>query len=67
MIIRSSKSNTLTIFEYDISSPEPDDPVSESVSLIEGKNVLDLSGFAGIVSFKFAEADEKAQIKLELS
>ncbi|MGQ4834363.1 MAG: DUF2139 domain-containing protein [Candidatus Asgardarchaeia archaeon] len=67
LIIQSSKNNKLTIFEYDIVSPDTDNAVFENISIEEGKNIIDLSAFSGIVSFKFNNIDEKAQIKLELS
>jgi len=66
LIIKSSKSNTLTIFEYDFSLP-PQQAWRETEKLSSGKNVIDLHRFGNaIVSFKLEEQDPKALIHIDL-
>lgn len=66
LILRLTKTNELSIFEYDVLNPDPVDYVEEKEYLTEGKNIIDLSGYAGIVSFKLKNIDPKAKIKIEL-
>jgi len=67
MVIRASKANTLQIFEYDLSLPSQPEVQQEAVKLSQGRNNVDLSGFNGIVSFRFTEADPQARIGIHLS
>jgi len=62
-----SKSNVLSVFEYDMELPVVGEPLVTKYQLNEGKNVIDLEGFHGIVSFMFKEVDEKSIIFLKFS
>ena len=67
MTVRTTKANTLQIFEYDLSLPNPTGVQQETSKLSKGKNSLDLGGFEGIVSFRFTEADPQARVGIHLS
>ncbi|MEM3404402.1 MAG: DUF2139 domain-containing protein [Nitrososphaeria archaeon] len=63
--IKSSKTNRVHIFEYDLGIPiQP--PEETTYELHEGINILDLNGFNRIVSFKFDEEDLKSMIYISL-
>ena len=64
--IKSSKPNRVHIFEYDLGIPTRA-PEETSYELHEGTNVLDLSGFTRIVSFRFEEGDSNASIYISLN
>lgn len=65
LILHLSKDNRLEIFEYDIKLPI-DEAYSESFDVKKGRNVIDLSSFTGIVSFKIEEQDLKGKARIEL-
>lgn len=67
MTIYSSRSNELSIFEYDIDMPQVGTQLKTQFKITEGRNLIDLSGFHGIVSFKFVNCDDQASIFIELS
>lgn len=58
--IVASKSNKLTVFEYNTELPVAGEPLSTNYQIKEGKNIIDLKGFHGMISFKFEKPDEKA-------
>ncbi len=63
--IKASRDNILDIYEYDFSLP-PLSAERTEYRLKTGKNLIDLSGFHGIVSFKFHEEDLDAKIRVVL-
>lgn len=64
--LKLSKDNALTVFEYDLSLPAQ--PArSEGSNLKEGYQIVDLSGYRGIVSFKLEKADPDARFWISLS
>ncbi|KPU62566.1 phosphate ABC transporter substrate-binding protein [Thermococcus sp. EP1] len=65
MIINASKDNRLTVYEYDLSLPVGR-AYEEVIGIEEGRNVIDLSAFSGIVSFKLKKPDFAGKIKIEL-
>lgn len=66
LTIRSSRQNTLTIHEYDLSLPPL--PASEERYLLkEGRNVIDLNAFSGIVSFSVTQQDPRALMRIDLA
>lgn len=65
MYINASKDNTLKVYEYDLGLP-PSMLNVDVLSIDAGKNYIDLSNYAGIVSFKLSEEDAKAVIYLIL-
>jgi hypothetical protein len=65
LIITSSKDNRLTIYEYDLSLP-PGRAYEEFIGIKSGRNIIDLSSFSGIVSFKLEEPDVAGKIKIKL-
>jgi hypothetical protein len=66
LVINSSKSNNLTIFEYDLSLPTQE--ASKDIERINlGKNIIDLHRYGNsIISFKLGESDPKAVIRIDL-
>jgi len=62
-----SRSNGLKVFEYDLELPTAGEPLVTSYELGEGKNVIDLRGFHGIVSFMFDKRDDNSIIFVEFS
>jgi hypothetical protein len=61
----TTKENTLTINEYDISLPvEP--AKAEKVPLVKGAQAIDLTANRGIVSFKLETADPQAEFQIHL-
>ena len=68
IIIRASKDNELTIYEYNISMPLSNNIAEKTKYAVKcGKNVIDLSSHYGILSFKFKETDFKADICMHLT
>jgi len=65
IIIRSSKENEINVMEYS-ASLSLEEAEKDRYDLKEGKNVIDLSGYSGIVSFKLKNADEKAKLRIVL-
>ena len=61
----ASKSNKLTVYEYDLSLPLTYSH-SDSFTIMPGKNVVDLSSFSGIVSFSLKNMDTVGKIKIVL-
>ena len=57
--------NKLTVYEYDLSLPATP-AVSERFDLRAGKNILDLSSFSGIVSFKLEREDKNGKARIDL-
>jgi hypothetical protein len=65
MVIYASKTNRLTISEYDLSLPL-DESYKDNFTLIPGKNRIDLQSFSGIISFSLKNIDPKGKIKIVL-
>jgi|Deesub1362B_J571_1020462.scaffolds.fasta_scaffold00024_2 hypothetical protein len=65
LIIYSSKDNELTIYEYDLSLPLMQ-AYQDRLDLKKGRNVIDLSSFSGIVSFKLKEPEFNGKARIEL-
>jgi len=66
LVINSSKSNTLTIYEYDLSL-SPQEASKDIEKINPGKNVIDLHRYGNsIVAFKLGEPDPKAVIRIDL-
>ncbi|USS40385.1 DUF2139 domain-containing protein [Thermococcus aggregans] len=65
LIINSSKDNKLTVYEYDLSLPV-EGAYEDVVGIKSGKNIIDLSSFSGIVSFKLENPDTAGKIKIKL-
>lgn len=66
LVVKSTKSNTLSVFEYDLSLPlQQAWRETEKVGI--GRNVVELRGFGNaVVSFKLEEPDPKALIHIDL-
>lgn len=65
MRVESANENRLTIFEYDLGLPVGS-VRSEAVQVSKGRELVDLSGYRGIVSFRFEKADPRARIQVRL-
>ncbi len=66
LVINSSKSNILTISEYDLSLP-PQEASKDVEKINPGRNIIDLHRYGNsIVSFKLGEPDPKAVIHIDL-
>ncbi|MCI4437082.1 MAG: DUF2139 domain-containing protein [Ignisphaera sp.] len=66
LVIQSTKSNKITIYEYDLSLP-PLQATSDRETIAPGKNVIDLHRYGNsIVSFKLDEPDPRAVIRIDL-
>lgn len=65
VIINASKNNTLSISEYDLELPL-NGACEETIKIDPGRNVIDLSSFGGIVSFKFEKVDPAGKMKINL-
>ncbi len=65
LVLYASKSNKLTIYEYDVSLPSIGRD-ADAYEIKEGKNVIDLSSYRSIVSFKLEEEDPEARVKIYL-
>ncbi|MEM4718252.1 MAG: DUF2139 domain-containing protein [Desulfurococcaceae archaeon] len=66
LVIHASRSNKLTLYEYDLSLPLIE-PMIETYSINSGKNEIELGVFkSSIVSFKLEEEDNKALIRIDL-
>ncbi|WP_297549444.1 DUF2139 domain-containing protein [Thermococcus sp.] len=57
--------NRLTVYEYDVST-SPLEPSVEHIELVEGKNVIPLDSFSGIVSFELEKSDSEGKFKIDL-
>ncbi|MCD6558633.1 MAG: DUF2139 domain-containing protein [Palaeococcus sp.] len=64
-IIYASADNELTVYEYDLSLPAQD-AHEERFDIKEGKNIIDLSSFSGMVSFRMKREDFKGKMRIEL-
>jgi len=63
--IQASKPNKIVINHYDIGlPPEPIDKTT--INLEEGRNIIDLAGYWGIVSFKLENSEPNAKIHIVL-
>ena len=62
-----SGSNCLKVFECDMELPAAGEPLITKYQLNEGRNVIDLGGFHGVVSFMSEKVDERSVIFLEFS
>ncbi|RLE59427.1 MAG: DUF2139 domain-containing protein [Thermoprotei archaeon] len=65
LVISASRDNTLTVYTYDISIP-PLQAEEDKLKIARGRNVIDLSSFKGIVSFKLEVEDEGMRAKIVL-
>lgn len=65
IIIRCSKENELEIYEY-TASLDKEEPERDNIDLREGRNVIELSSYRGILSFRLTKPDEKARIRISL-
>ncbi|WP_457750693.1 DUF2139 domain-containing protein [Thermococcus sp.] len=65
LLLSLSAENRLTVYEYDLSLP-PKEADAEVFELEKGRNVIDLSGFSGIVSFELWKKDFKGKVRIEL-
>ncbi|WP_148236282.1 DUF2139 domain-containing protein [Pyrococcus yayanosii] len=65
LILKASRDNELTIYEYDLSLPL-NSADEEKFDVKKGRNVIDLSSFSGIVSFKLEEPDFKGNARIDL-
>ncbi|MEM0365588.1 MAG: DUF2139 domain-containing protein [Acidilobaceae archaeon] len=66
LIIKSYKSNTIEVYDYDSGLP-PELLSVERYSIGEGKNIIDLGGFVNIASFRLKNIDEDSLIYVSLS
>ncbi len=64
--IYASKPNTLTIWEYNFGFPLSGEQHKEEYKIQDGKNIIDLSGFMGVVSFQLSDYDEKGIVNISL-
>ncbi len=65
--IIASKSNKLTVFEYNTELPVAGEPLITKYHLKEGKNIIDLKGFHCMTSLKFEKTDDQSIILGEFS
>ena len=65
LIINSSKENTLHVTEY-LLGPPPTVISQESFKIEKKKEIIDLGGYHGILSFRFENNDTKSKIQLFL-
>ncbi|MEM0453230.1 MAG: DUF2139 domain-containing protein [Sulfolobales archaeon] len=65
MHVKAGKDNYLRIYEYDFGLP-PTLHETDIIDINSGKNVIDLSGYSNIVSFKFESVDPHAKIFISL-
>jgi len=66
MLVKTGKTNTLTIYEYDAGAP-PNLISVDKHNVNQGRNVIDISGYHNIISMKFTEPDLNAIIYINLS
>lgn len=66
LVLRLTKPNKLTVYDYDLSTP-PGGAEASRVQLGEGRNVVDLSGYKRIVSFRLEDPDPGALIHVHLA
>ncbi|AEC51649.1 hypothetical protein PNA2_0733 [Pyrococcus sp. NA2] len=65
LIIKARRKNKLRVYEYDLALPLNDADYDE-FEISEGRNVIDLSSFSGILSFKLENEDNSARAIIEL-
>ncbi len=65
MYISAGKDNRLRIHEYDLGLP-PSLHGSDTIDIHLGKNVIDLSDYNNIISFKFESDDPRAEVIINL-
>ncbi|RLG82966.1 MAG: DUF2139 domain-containing protein, partial [Thermoprotei archaeon] len=65
LVLRLTHRNRLHIYEYDLALP-PAHAHEEVVDVPQGRSVVELSGYSGVVSFRFEEEDPGAWIRIEL-
>ena len=65
LVISASRDNMLTVYIYDISIP-PLQAEEDRLKIARGRNVVDLSSFKGIISFKLEGEDERMRAKIIL-
>jgi len=61
--VASAKQNRLTVYEYDLGLPVQM-ARSESLAVRQGRQSFDLTGYRGILSFKFETADPEMKAKV---
>ena len=61
LVVYATRSNTLEIHEYDLGLP-PQYLGKEAIKLRPGRNVIDISGFRNIVSFRMLKTDNEAKV-----
>jgi len=66
LVVHASKSNKLTLVEYDIGLPASRLDTNTYI-IHEGLNRIDLSSFKNIVSFKLENPDDKAILQITLT
>jgi hypothetical protein len=66
MVVESSHENSLTVYEYDLGLPVTS-ARSEAVRISPGRQLVDLSAYHGIVSFKLGKADPQVRIQIRLN
>lgn len=66
LLLKASKENELYVYLYDLSLP-PSEAEIDRVEIKEGKNVIELEGYRGIVSFRLRDADPQALIRVNLA
>lgn len=66
LCVTATKGNRLTVYEYDLGLP-PQTARSQVVSISQGLQKVELSGYRGIISFKLNQADPKARFKVSLA
>ncbi|MEM1898366.1 MAG: DUF2139 domain-containing protein [Sulfolobales archaeon] len=65
MHVKASRDNSLRIYEYDLGLP-PTLHDTDVVDISFGRNVIDLSDYNNVVSFKFEFEDPRAEIYISL-
>lgn len=65
LIVKASKENALEVYEYDLALPISE-AEKEMVKIEKGRNIIDLSSYSAITSFKLLKGDPKARIIISL-
>jgi hypothetical protein len=65
LVVRTERSNTLTVYEYDVGLPASLLSV-DKYTVSPGRNVIDMEGYHNIVSMKFSEPSPDALIYVNL-
>jgi len=65
LLIEAHMDNKLEVHEYSVLF-EPIESCQDIVSLKRGKNIIDLSSYRGIVSFRLSQPDPRAIIRISL-